>query len=78
MKGTLFFFIYIFLCGFLPVGTQIYILNGADPEGDPVQYGLTFEKGSTEYFRVDPKSGNVTLNQELDREASLKHQDSSL
>ncbi|XP_044033967.1 cadherin-related family member 1 [Siniperca chuatsi] len=51
-----------------PVGTQIYILNGTDPEGDPVRYGLTFEKGSIEYFMVDPKSGNVTLIQELDRE----------
>ncbi|XP_032357298.1 cadherin-related family member 1 isoform X1 [Etheostoma spectabile] len=51
-----------------PVGTQIYILNGTDPEGDPVRYGLTFEMGSKEYFRVDSKSGNVTLIQELDRE----------
>ncbi|XP_070708245.1 cadherin-related family member 1a [Pempheris klunzingeri] len=50
------------------VGTQIYILNGTDPEGDPVRYGLTFEKGSREYFRVDSKTGNVTLIQELDRE----------
>ncbi|XP_040885114.1 cadherin-related family member 1 [Toxotes jaculatrix] len=51
-----------------PVGTQIYTLNGTDPEGDPVRYGLTFEKGSKEYFKVEPKSGNVTLIQELDRE----------
>ncbi|XP_042364401.1 cadherin-related family member 1 [Plectropomus leopardus] len=51
-----------------PIGTQIYILNGTDPEGDPVRYGLTFEKGSKEYFRVDSRSGNVTLIQELDRE----------
>ncbi|XP_074476092.1 cadherin-related family member 1a [Sebastes fasciatus] len=51
-----------------PVGTQIYILNGTDPESDPVRYGLTFEKGSKEYFRVESKSGNVTLIQELDRE----------
>ncbi|CAG5904933.1 unnamed protein product [Menidia menidia] len=51
-----------------PVGTQFYILNGTDPEGDPVRFGLTFEKGSAEYFRVEPKSGNVTLIQELDRE----------
>ncbi|XP_053197579.1 cadherin-related family member 1 [Scomber japonicus] len=51
-----------------PVGTQIYILNGTDPEMDPVRYGLTFEKGSKEYFKVDPKTGNVTLIQELDRE----------
>lgn len=49
-------------------GTQVYVLNGTDPEGDPVRYGLTFEKGTTEYFRVDSKSGNVTLIQELDRE----------
>lgn len=53
------------------LGTQAYILNGTDPEGDPVRYGLTFEKGSKEYFRVDSKSGNVTLIQELDREVSL-------
>ncbi|KAG5855470.1 hypothetical protein ANANG_G00049380 [Anguilla anguilla] len=51
-----------------PVGTQIYILNGTDPEGDPVRFGLTFEKGLKEYFKVDPKSGNVTLIEELDRE----------
>ncbi|TMS22108.1 Cadherin-related family member 1 [Larimichthys crocea] len=51
-----------------PVGTQVYILNGTDPEGDPVRYGLTFEQGSKEFFRADSKSGNVTLIQELDRE----------
>ncbi|XP_059893423.1 cadherin-related family member 1-like isoform X3 [Gadus macrocephalus] len=51
-----------------PVGTHVYTLNGTDPEEDPVRYGLTFEQGSREYFRVDPKSGNVTLVQELDRE----------
>ncbi len=61
----------LFLCHFHHKGTQIYILNGTDPEGDPVRYGLTFEKGSKEYFVVDPKSGNVTLIQELDREVSL-------
>ncbi|CAL8282020.1 unnamed protein product [Merluccius merluccius] len=51
-----------------PVGTHVYTLNGTDPEEDPVRFGLTFEKGSREYFKVDPKSGNVTLIQELDRE----------
>ncbi|XP_061763584.1 cadherin-related family member 1 isoform X1 [Nerophis ophidion] len=51
-----------------PVGTQIYILNGTDPEEDPIQYGLTFEKGSKEYFKVEPNLGNVTLVLELDRE----------
>uniref|UniRef100_A0A3Q1GPD6 Photoreceptor cadherin n=1 Tax=Acanthochromis polyacanthus TaxID=80966 RepID=A0A3Q1GPD6_9TELE len=53
-----------------PIGTLIYVLNGTDPEGDPIRYGLTFEKGSKEYFRVEPKSGNVTLIQELDREVN--------
>uniref|UniRef100_A0A673W2S2 Cadherin related family member 1 n=1 Tax=Salmo trutta TaxID=8032 RepID=A0A673W2S2_SALTR len=51
-----------------PVGTQVYILNGTDPEGDAVWFGLTFEKGTREYLRVDSKSGNITLIQELDRE----------
>uniref|UniRef100_A0A672NHY5 Photoreceptor cadherin n=1 Tax=Sinocyclocheilus grahami TaxID=75366 RepID=A0A672NHY5_SINGR len=52
-----------------PKGTQIYVLNGTDPEGQPVKYGMTFEPGSKEYFRVHPKSGAVTLIDELDREA---------
>uniref|UniRef100_A0A7N6F667 Photoreceptor cadherin n=1 Tax=Anabas testudineus TaxID=64144 RepID=A0A7N6F667_ANATE len=56
------------IISFFHTGTQIYILNGTDLEGDPVRYGLSFEKGSKEYFRVDPKSGNVTLIHELDRE----------
>lgn len=61
----------LFLCRFPHIGTQIYVLNGTDPEDDPVQYGLTFEKGSKEYFRVESKSGNVTLVQELDREVGM-------
>jgi hypothetical protein len=36
-----------------------------------VWFGLTFEKGTREYLRVDPKSGNITLIQELDREVSV-------
>ncbi|XP_035462941.2 cadherin-related family member 1 isoform X1 [Scophthalmus maximus] len=51
-----------------PVGTQIYCLNGTDPERQEVMYGLSFDPGSKEYFRVDPKSGNITLVEELDRE----------
>ncbi|KAM4636865.1 cadherin-related family member 1 [Discoglossus pictus] len=51
-----------------PVGTYIYSLNGSDPEGYPVTYGLTFEPGSKRYFAVDPLHGNVTLIEELDRE----------
>lgn len=49
----------------------MYVLNGTDPEGDPVRYGLMFEKGSKEYFQVDSKSGNVSLIRELDREVNL-------
>lgn len=60
----------VFLFNDSHAGTQIYVLNGSDPEGDPIRYGLTFQMGSKEYFRVEPKSGNVTLIQELDREAS--------
>uniref|UniRef100_A0AAY4CZ98 Cadherin-related family member 1 n=1 Tax=Denticeps clupeoides TaxID=299321 RepID=A0AAY4CZ98_9TELE len=51
-----------------PVGTLVYILNGTDPEGQPVRYGLTFEPGSKEYFQVDSKTGILTLAEELDRE----------
>ncbi|XP_029306090.1 cadherin-related family member 1a, partial [Cottoperca gobio] len=50
------------------VGTHIYCLNGTDPEGQEVRYGLSFDPGSKEYFRVDPKSGNMTLMEQLDRE----------
>ncbi|XP_072312563.1 cadherin-related family member 1a [Eucyclogobius newberryi] len=51
-----------------PVGALVYVLNGTDPEDDPVRYGLWFDKGAVEFFRVEPKSGNVTLIEELDRE----------
>ncbi|CDQ58815.1 unnamed protein product [Oncorhynchus mykiss] len=49
-------------------GTEIYTLNGTDPEGQEVRYGLSFEPGAKEYFRVEPKSGNITLVEQLDRE----------
>ncbi|KAF1672592.1 Cadherin-related family member 1, partial [Pygoscelis papua] len=51
-----------------PVGTHVYTLNGTDPEGDPVTYGLAYEAGSRRYFSVDKNLGNVTLIEELDRE----------
>ncbi|KAG9341038.1 hypothetical protein JZ751_019792 [Albula glossodonta] len=51
-----------------PTGTHIYTLNGTDPEGKPVIFGLAFEPGSKEYFKVDSKSGKITLVEELDRE----------
>lgn len=49
-------------------GTHVYTLNGTDPEGDPVTYGLAYEAGSRRYFSVDKNLGNVTLIEELDRE----------
>ncbi|XP_040292240.1 cadherin-related family member 1 [Bufo bufo] len=51
-----------------PVGTFIYTLNGTDPEGYPVTYGLSFEPGSKRYFSIDPLNGNITVIEELDRE----------
>uniref|UniRef100_A0A8C8RQU9 Photoreceptor cadherin n=1 Tax=Pelusios castaneus TaxID=367368 RepID=A0A8C8RQU9_9SAUR len=51
-----------------PVGTHVYTLNGTDPEGDPVTYGMTYEAGSRSYFAIDTHFGNVTLIEELDRE----------
>lgn len=52
-------------------GTYLYTLNGSDPEGEPVTYGMTFDKGYKEYFSVEPKSGHVTLIESLDREVCV-------
>nr|XP_057920366.1 cadherin-related family member 1 isoform X1 [Doryrhamphus excisus] len=51
-----------------PVGTHIYCLNGTDPEGQEVSYGLSFDPGSKQYFRINPHTGNITLVEKLDRE----------
>lgn len=60
---------------YLVLGTQIYSLNGTDPEGQEVRYGLAFDPGSKEYFGIDPVSGNITLVEQLDREVGLsRHQ----
>lgn len=53
------------------LGTHIYVLNGTDPEGQPVRYDLGFDPGAKEYFSVDSISGIVTLIDELDREVGL-------
>lgn len=53
------------------LGTHVYTLNGTDPEGDPVTYGMTYEAGSRSYFAIDTNFGNVTLIEALDRE--VKH-----
>lgn len=36
-----------------------------------MRYGLSFDPGSREYFRVDPVSGNITLVEPLDREVNI-------
>uniref|UniRef100_A0ACB8F8C8 Cadherin- member 1 n=1 Tax=Sphaerodactylus townsendi TaxID=933632 RepID=A0ACB8F8C8_9SAUR len=48
--------------------THVYTLNGTDPEGDQVTYGISFEAGTRSYFAVDENYGNITLVEELDRE----------
>lgn len=53
---------------FIFSGTHVYTLNGTDPEGDPVTYGIKFEAGLRRYFAIDVNFGNVTLIEELDRE----------
>ncbi|XP_051837919.1 cadherin-related family member 1 [Antechinus flavipes] len=51
-----------------PVGSHVYTLNGTDPEGDFVTYGISFESNSRNFFSIDPNFGNITLIEELDRE----------
>lgn len=46
----------------------MYTLNGTDPEGDPVSYHISFNPSTRSVFSVDPKLGNITLIEELDRE----------
>ncbi|MGH0148176.1 UNVERIFIED_CONTAM: hypothetical protein FKN15_012064 [Acipenser sinensis] len=50
------------------IGAQLYILNGTDPEGDPVTFDIAFEPGFKDYFKVDSQTGIVTLIEELERE----------
>lgn len=49
-------------------GSQVYTLNGTDPERDEVWYDILYDRGSKAYFKVEPRSGQVTLIQALDRE----------
>uniref|UniRef100_A0A673V6M1 Cadherin-related family member 1 n=1 Tax=Suricata suricatta TaxID=37032 RepID=A0A673V6M1_SURSU len=51
-----------------PVGSHVYTLNGTDPEGDPISYHISFDPSIRSVFSVDPKFGNITLVEELDRE----------
>lgn len=47
-----------------PVGWIVYTLEGYDPEGGEVTFGLI----GSENFAVDPKSGEVKVIKALDRE----------
>ncbi len=47
-----------------PVGSIIYTLEGKDPEGSRVRYGLS----GTDLFSVDALTGAVTVEQAIDRE----------
>lgn len=47
-----------------PVGKVIGILNGTDPEGSPVHYGVT----GTDFVSVDRNTGEVTVVKPFDRE----------
>lgn len=49
-----------------PVGDVVYRLEGYDPEGSKVHYGLV----GTDRFKVDRDSGEVTVAKPLDREVS--------
>lgn len=48
-----------------PVGSAIYTLEGVDPEGSQVTFGLK----DTNMFQVDPTTGVVTVAQPIDRES---------
>lgn len=47
-----------------PVGWPVYKLEGYDPEGGEVTFGLI----GSDNFAVDPKSGEVKVIKALDRE----------
>lgn len=51
-----------------PLNTIVYKLEGYDPEGGAITFGLI---GSSN-FEVDPKSGDVKLIKELDREVTAQ------
>ena len=48
-----------------PVGSAVYTLEGVDPEGSEIEFGIE----DTDTFRVDPKTGVVTVARPIDRES---------
>lgn len=51
-----------------PVGSVVYRLEGYDPEGGNVSFGLL----GSDNFMVDPISGDVKVIKPLDREVSCR------
>ena len=47
------------------MGSPVYTLQGEDPEGSRVRFGLQ----GTDKFEVDPNSGVVTVALPIDRES---------
>lgn len=47
-----------------PVGAPVYTLEGYDPEGGEITFGLV----GSDNFMVNPKTGEVTVVKALDRE----------
>ena len=52
-----------------PLNSVVYKLEGYDPEGASVTFGLI----GSENFEVDANTGDVTLIKQLDREVSAHH-----
>lgn len=50
-----------------PVGWIVYKLEGYDPEGGDITFGLV----GSDNFMVDAKTGDVKVISELDREVGL-------
>lgn len=51
-----------------PVNSVVYRLEGYDPEGGNVTFGLI----GSENFEVDPNTGDVKLIKQLDREVIVQ------
>lgn len=52
----------------IPVGETVYTLEGYDPEGSEVTFGLV----GTDNFKVNPMTGEVSVAKKLDREVSSR------
>ena len=50
-----------------PVGSPVYTLQGMDPEGSEVRFGIE----GTDTFKVDPQTGVVTVAKNIDRESQV-------